>query len=71
MDNHEYIPQRAMSIQAHPDDQEFSIGGTLAKWSKAGCERWSCAGKLPLKMERYWLKKDLDETSASSRSYET
>ncbi|HCK65060.1 MAG TPA: PIG-L family deacetylase [Anaerolineae bacterium] len=27
-----------MSIHAHPDDQEFSIGGTLAKWSKAGCE---------------------------------
>jgi LmbE family N-acetylglucosaminyl deacetylase len=34
----EYIPQSAMSIHAHPDDQEFSIGGTLAKWSKAGCE---------------------------------
>ncbi len=34
----EYLPQRAMSIQAHPDDQEFSVGGTLAKWSKAGCE---------------------------------
>ena len=34
----EYIPQRTMSIQAHPDDQEFSIGGTLAKWSKAGCK---------------------------------
>jgi LmbE family N-acetylglucosaminyl deacetylase len=34
----EFIPQRAMSIQAHPDDQEFSIGGTLAKWSKQGCE---------------------------------
>src|SRR5690606_728757 len=28
----------AMSIHAHPDDQEFSIGGTLAKWAKAGCE---------------------------------
>jgi LmbE family N-acetylglucosaminyl deacetylase len=27
-----------MSIYAHPDDQEFSIGGTLAKWSRAGCE---------------------------------
>lgn len=27
-----------MSIHAHPDDQEFSIGGTLAKWAKAGCE---------------------------------
>ncbi|HUI88558.1 MAG TPA: PIG-L deacetylase family protein [Anaerolineales bacterium] len=34
----EYMPQRAMTIQAHPDDQEFSVGGTLAKWSKAGCE---------------------------------
>lgn len=27
-----------MSIHAHPDDQEFSIGGTLAKWTRAGCE---------------------------------
>jgi LmbE family N-acetylglucosaminyl deacetylase len=34
----EYIPKIAMSIHAHPDDQEFSIGGTLAKWAKAGCE---------------------------------
>ncbi len=36
--NNEYIPQRAMSIQAHPDDQDFTIVGTLAKWAKAGCE---------------------------------
>jgi LmbE family N-acetylglucosaminyl deacetylase len=36
--NGEYIPKRAMSIHAHPDDQEFSIGGTLAKWAQAGCE---------------------------------
>jgi LmbE family N-acetylglucosaminyl deacetylase len=34
----EYIPKSAMSIQAHPDDQEFSIAGTLAKWARAGCE---------------------------------
>jgi LmbE family N-acetylglucosaminyl deacetylase len=34
----EYIPKIAMSIQAHPDDQEFSVGGTLAKWAQAGCE---------------------------------
>jgi LmbE family N-acetylglucosaminyl deacetylase len=27
-----------MSIYAHPDDQEFSIGGTLAKWARAGAE---------------------------------
>jgi LmbE family N-acetylglucosaminyl deacetylase len=38
MNNNGYIPQRAMSIYAHPDDQEFSIGGTLAKWARAGCE---------------------------------
>lgn len=34
----EYTPKIAMSIHAHPDDQEFSIGGTLAKWTRAGCE---------------------------------
>lgn len=34
----EYIPKVAMTIHAHPDDQEFSIGGTIAKWTKAGCE---------------------------------
>ncbi|HXF84036.1 MAG TPA: PIG-L deacetylase family protein [Anaerolineales bacterium] len=34
----EYIPKIAMSIHAHPDDQEFSVGGTLAKWARAGCE---------------------------------
>ncbi|MGZ9222680.1 MAG: PIG-L deacetylase family protein [Anaerolineales bacterium] len=38
MSNNGYIPQRAMSIYAHPDDQEFSIGGTLAKWARAGAE---------------------------------
>jgi LmbE family N-acetylglucosaminyl deacetylase len=27
-----------MSIHAHPDDQEFSVAGTLAKWAQAGCE---------------------------------
>ncbi len=34
----EYIPKIAMSIHAHPDDQEFSVGGTLARWAHAGCE---------------------------------
>ena len=29
-------PKRVMSIQAHPDDQEFTVGGTLAKWARAG-----------------------------------
>lgn len=34
----EYTPKIAMTFHAHPDDQEFSIGGTLAKWARAGCE---------------------------------
>ncbi len=29
-------PARVLSIHAHPDDQEFTIAGTLAKWAKAG-----------------------------------
>lgn len=32
----EFIPKRAMSIHAHPDDQEFTVAGTLAKWAQAG-----------------------------------
>src|SRR5262245_59905234 len=31
-----YIPESAMAIVAHPDDVEFSCGGTLARWAKAG-----------------------------------
>jgi LmbE family N-acetylglucosaminyl deacetylase len=27
-----------MSIHAHPDDQDFTVAGTLAKWGKAGCK---------------------------------
>ena len=34
----EYLPKRAISIHAHPDDQEFTIAGTLARWAGAGCE---------------------------------
>jgi LmbE family N-acetylglucosaminyl deacetylase len=38
MSEKEYIPKIAMSIQAHPDDQEFTVAGTLAKWTQAGCQ---------------------------------
>ena len=30
------VPSRAISIHAHPDDQEFTVAGTLAKWARAG-----------------------------------
>ena len=33
-----YVQKSAMSIFAHPDDAEFGVAGTLAKWAKAGCE---------------------------------
>jgi LmbE family N-acetylglucosaminyl deacetylase len=31
-------PRFLLSIHAHPDDQEFTIGGTLAKWARLGTE---------------------------------
>ena len=33
-----YVPRSAMAIYAHPDDIEFTIGGTIAKWTRAGCD---------------------------------
>lgn len=38
MKDDEYIPKSAMAIHAHPDDQDFTVAGTLAKWAAAGCE---------------------------------
>jgi LmbE family N-acetylglucosaminyl deacetylase len=38
MPEKEYLPKIAMSIHAHPDDQDFTVAGTLAKWARAGCE---------------------------------
>src|SRR5271157_6000939 len=31
-----YIPESALAIVAHPDDIEFGMVGTLARWLKAG-----------------------------------
>jgi LmbE family N-acetylglucosaminyl deacetylase len=31
-------PKSILTINAHPDDQEFTVAGTLAKWARAGCE---------------------------------
>ena len=35
------IPRVALSIHAHPDDQEFSVAGTLATWSQSGTAVYS------------------------------
>ena len=32
------IPERAMGIFAHPDDAEFTVAGTVARWTQAGCQ---------------------------------
>jgi len=32
------VPKRALAIYAHPDDADVSCGGTLARWSRLGCE---------------------------------
>ena len=31
------VPETAMVIVAHPDDAEFTVGGTVAAWTKTGC----------------------------------
>lgn len=33
-----FVPPSAMVVVAHPDDAEFMVAGTVAKWSKQGCE---------------------------------
>jgi LmbE family N-acetylglucosaminyl deacetylase len=33
----ENIPTSAMVITAHPDDAEFTVAGTVAVWTRAGC----------------------------------
>lgn len=30
-------PRRALAVYAHPDDADVAVGGTLARWAKAGC----------------------------------
>lgn len=37
------IPERVLVIQAHPDDAEFGIGGTIAKWAANGAEIFYCS----------------------------
>ena len=32
------VPESAMVIVAHPDDAEFTTAGTVAAWTKAGCQ---------------------------------
>lgn len=31
------VPESAMVIVAHPDDAEFTVAGTVAAWTRAGC----------------------------------
>lgn len=37
------VPERVLMVQAHPDDAEFGIGGTVAKWAAAGSEVYYCS----------------------------
>ncbi len=36
MQNNSIVPGSVLAVVAHPDDMEFTCGGTLAKWAEAG-----------------------------------
>jgi LmbE family N-acetylglucosaminyl deacetylase len=36
MENPEHTPSRVLAIMAHPDDPEFTSGGTIAAWHRQG-----------------------------------
>lgn len=38
MNDTEFNPKRILCVSAHPDDNEFCYGGSLAKWIKNGAE---------------------------------
>jgi len=38
MSNRFYVPQKVMVVAAHPDDIEFTVAGTVARWAQAGAE---------------------------------
>ncbi|MFC2052829.1 PIG-L deacetylase family protein [Chloroflexota bacterium] len=35
--DNDYIPRSALVVFAHPDDAEFLVGGTVAKWTATKC----------------------------------
>ena len=38
MQNNSIVPRSVMVVVAHPDDMEFTCGGTVAKWADAGSQ---------------------------------
>ncbi len=38
LENYGAVPESAIVIVAHPDDAEFMVAGTVARWARGGCE---------------------------------
>jgi len=67
-----YIPKSAMAIYAHPDDAEFTVAGTIARWTRAGCEATFVAitsgntGTHDLRFTRETLARTREEEARAS-----
>ncbi|MDE3228969.1 MAG: PIG-L family deacetylase [Chloroflexota bacterium] len=66
--------RRGLIVMAHPDDGEFSCGGTVAKWAAEGYDMWYClvtdgqvgdAGDKEITSEQLAAKRHIEAQNAA------
>ena len=66
--------KRVLIVMAHPDDGEFGVGGTVAKWAAEGCDVWYClvtdgqvgdAGDMEITSEQLAAKRHVEAQNAA------
>ena len=70
----EKAAKRVLIVMAHPDDGEFGVGGTVAKWAAEGCDVWYClvtdgqvgdAGDMEITSEALAAKRAVEAQNAA------